>query len=336
VEYRPSISVIVPVAPGGDVSNVLNSLSGVRYPLDKVEVLVVEGRNPSHQRNEAAKSAKGEILYFMDNDVIVDKWMFRNITDMFEDESVSVVGGPSVTPESDTLLQKSFGYVLASVFGGFIAREKFVPLGPIRAGSEKELILCNLAIRRKAFEEAGGFNPRLYPNEENELLNRLQAEGHRIIYHPLVIVYRSQRKNLFEFARQLFNYGRGRFEHFRVTPKFAEPVFAIPSLFVLYLLSLPFLWGFTLYRIPLFLYLMVNLSASISLGLGARNIASILVTPVAFFVLHVSYGTGFMWGALKTALRLRGRRDMNVNMNSVKEFGAASMGDCGPHEISVS
>lgn len=321
-----TITVVIPVIPGGDVSKVLDSLSKILYPPENLQIIVVEGRNPSHQRNQAAKSASGQIIYFLDNDVIVDRKLFRNVVELFDEESdISVVGGPAVTPESDTIVQKCFGYVLASIFGAFIAREKFLPLGLIRNASEKELVLCNLAIRRRVFEESDGFSPSLYPNEENEFLNRLNSKKIRMVYHPLAVVFKSQRKNFFQFAKQLFSYGRGRAEHFILRPEFAEPVFAVPSLFVTYLLLLPFLGGYPLYRLPLLVYLVFDAVAALAFGLGTRKLVSILIMPFAFPVLHISYGLGFMWGVFWKTLGGQHHRETTVDIKILKPLGSTTM-----------
>ncbi len=323
---EPTISVIIPVAPGGDVSKAVDSVMSMAYPKENTEIIIVEGRNPSHQRNEAASAAEAEILYFLDNDAYADKRLFRNVVEVFrEEENVSVVGGPALTPESDTLLQKCFGYVLASIFGAFIAREKFLPLGLIRKATEKELILCNMAVLKELFAESGGFNPSLFPNEENEFLNRLNSRKVRMMYHPLAVVFKSQRENYFLFAKQLFNYGRGRAEHFFVRPDFAEPAFAIPSIFVLYLFSLLFLYHNAFCLIPLGIYLLIVFFASTSIVLASRDFRTLPLTSLAFPVLHISYGVGFIVGAIRMLLGLWGKRDLRVNIKKVKRLGETEL-----------
>ncbi len=330
MQELPTISVIIPVVPGGNVSKVLDSVSRLKYPAEKIEIIVVEGRNPSLQRNEAAKMANGEILYFLDNDAIADKKLFRNVVEVFqEEEDVSVVGGPALTPETDSLVQKCFGYVLASIFGAYVAREKFLPLGLVRNATEKELILCNMAIRKRLFYESGGFNPSLFPNEENEFLNRLNSRAVRMMYHPLAFVFKSQRENFARFAKQLFNYGRGRAEHFLIRPDFAEPVFAVPSIFVLYLASLIFFHSNLYYLAPLGVYLLIVGFASASIVLAARNPFTALITPLAFATLHVSYGIGFLWGMVRTFLGVSTVREGEITIRKLKNLGDTEMAQQG-------
>ena len=328
--YEPTICVIIPVVPGGDISKVVESVRMMDYPMEKLELIVVEGRNPSHQRNEAAKSAEGEILYFLDNDAIADRRLFRNVMAVYdEEENVSVVGGPSLTPETNTTMQKCFGYVLASIFGAYIAREKFLPLGLIRNATEKELILCNMAMVRELFEESGGFNTSLFPNEENEFLNRLNSRRFRIMYHPLAVVYKSQRTNFFLFSKQLFKYGRGRAEHFFIRPDFAEPAFGIPSAFVIYLVLLLFYHSNPYFFAPLGLYLLIVLLASVSIVLAARNPRTLFFTLLAFPVLHISYGIGFLFGAVRMILRLKSKTDLNIKITRIKKLGEKTISEPG-------
>ena len=327
---EPTITVIVPVAPGGDISKVVESIMQLQYPLEKIEIVVVEGKNPSYQRNEAAKVADGEILYFLDNDSMADKRLFRYVVAVFEEEEdVSVVGGPALTPPSNTRLQKCFGYVLASIFGAHIAREKFVPIGLIRDATEKELILCNMAMVKKPFEESGGFNPLLFPNEENEFLNKLNSRKIRMMYHPLAVVFKSQRENFRLFAKQLFNYGRGRAEHFLIRPDFAEPVFAIPSIFVCYLLSLLFYHRNLYYLAPLATYILIVLLASMSIVLASKDVRTFFITILAYPVLHISYGLGFIFGGFRMITRLRGKSDLRITIKKLKKLGEKEMAGKG-------
>jgi cellulose synthase/poly-beta-1,6-N-acetylglucosamine synthase-like glycosyltransferase len=323
--YQPAISVIVPVIPGGDVSITLNSVAKMRYPLDKVEIMVVEGRNPSYQRNEAARQAQGEILYFLDDDVNADERLFRYVVEVFEDESVSVVGGPALTPESDSVKQKCFGAVLASVFGAYIARERWYPMGLIRDATESELILCNMAFRKSAFVEEKGFNVDLFPNEENELLNRFRLRNRRLVYHPLAVVYRSQPKDFRSFFKKIFNYGRGRFEHLYLMPEFVKPVFAVPSVFLFYVLSLPFFFRNPYYLLPLGVYGLLVGFATLSIVLGMRQFSLAYYLPLSFFCLHLSYGLGFLWGAIRKLFGIKQERDLNIRITKIKGFGETRM-----------
>lgn len=306
-KHLPKISVIIPVAPGGSVESALRSLGQVEYPREKIEVIVAEGRQPAVQRNEAARRATGDILYFLDSDSQADIDLFRFVVRAFEDERVVVVGGPSEILESDSLFQRCAGYVLGSYFAvaSVRCRYKGVGRGP-RTASERMLILANMAVRRGVFREAGGFDSRLYPNEENEFLNRLLAKGYRLVYHPYARVRRPQRTSLGKFIQQMFTYGRGRMEHFRVSPQYVSPAYFLPLLFVLYVLSLPFAIlllgpGLALlaYLAPFGLYLHADAMTTLRILIDERELGLLLIVPFLFPVVHLFYALGMIWGMLK-------------------------------------
>ena len=207
----PFISVIIPVKPGGHV-RALGALKGVDYPSERLEVIVAEGRQPSAQRNRAAREAKGEILYFLDDDSLAPTGLFKEVAARYGEPFVSGVGGPIITAPTDGFLPQGFGLALSSPFGGSSIRARYKRLGVERRGTENELILANLSFRKSVFLGAGGFNENLYPNEENELLNKLASGGKVFLYVPDAWLYRSQRPTLRAYLRQVFTYGRGRMD----------------------------------------------------------------------------------------------------------------------------
>jgi succinoglycan biosynthesis protein ExoA len=288
----PKVSIIIPVKPGGVVS----ALAGVRksgYPAGSLEVLVAEGRQPSRQRNLAAASAVGDILYFLDDDSQVSPGFLQRAVGHFCEPGVVAVGGPSLTPDADTPLQHSFAMAFASVFGGGV-RNRYRQTGRVRSTSDRELILCNLSFRRERFLACGGFDTRLYPNEENELLERISREGGVFIHDPDLAVYRSQRKTLTAFCRQLFGYGRGRGEQ-TLLSGVVKPVTFVPSLFLLYLFLLPLMHK-AVYYLPLLCYLISTVFITVLAGSTSRRVLSALLLPVIFPLFHLCYGIGMIWG----------------------------------------
>ena len=94
-------------------------------------------------------------------------------------------------------------------------------------------------IRLDVLLEVGIFNEELYPNEENELMDRIDAAGYEMIYHPGIIIHRSPRPDFLSFVNMLLSYGKGRFKHFTVFFRWQDTVFLIPTVFSIYIVSLP-------------------------------------------------------------------------------------------------
>jgi len=294
---KMNISFIIPVKPDGYVKAIesIKSLAGKDFTW---ELLIASGSQPSRQRNIAAVKASGEILYFLDDDSMVCNSSIEACLEAMRDSMVTVIGGPSLTPSADSSLQRLFGAALGSLFGAGKSRSRYRPVGRLRETSEKELILCNLAIRRDIFLSSGGFDERLYPNEENELLDRLAMLGHKLIYNPRMIVERSQRASLWQFCRQFFRYGRGRGEQTRISKNLSFTKF-IPLFFVTYLLLLPlFPTGTVFIKIPLFFYILTDALVAAKIAAKEKNILYFLLFLI-FPLMHCSNGVGLLSGIIK-------------------------------------
>lgn len=291
----PMITIIIPIKPGLEPTAV-QRLATLDWPHQQLELLVAEGTCPSRQRNLAAQQARGEIIYFLDDDSLVAPDALQRLAGHFTDQQVAAVGGPSLTPDSDSLLQRAFGALFTSLFGAGGVRNRYRVMGEVRQTSERELILCNLAFRRDAFLAAGGLDERLYPNEENELLDRLRKHGLILLHDPQLAVYRSQRPTVAAFARQLFRYGKGRAEQTKIAG-FSGLMPFVPLLFLLYLLSLP-LVSHLLWFAPLALYLSFVVLCSIKAALLHRAVPFLLLLPLLFPLLHIANGCGLLVGFL--------------------------------------
>lgn len=316
----PKISIIIPVKPGGAV-RALDALRRTDYPADSFEVLIAEGKCPSLQRNLAAEKAEGDILYFLDDDSLPSPDFLRRAAAFYENASVVAVGGPSLTPADDSPLQQAFGLALASPFGGGAVRNRYRRCGVPRETGDNELILCNLSISAATFREAGGFDRRLYPNEENELLVRLSRRGMKLYHDPDLAVVRSQRTDFRAFLRQLFGYGRGRAQQILLGGG-CSPANFVPSAFLLYLLVLPFL-DKPVYYLPLLCYLGMALLFTLSAGIGSGKAAAALLLPMVFPALHISYGAGVVWGVLSSGVARRMPPHGEVTVKCVKDFAGA-------------
>lgn len=315
-----TFSLIIPVKPGGTVRALERLRESVNYPAEGFEILVAEGCQPSHQRNLAAAGAKGELLYFLDDDSLTESDFLRRAARHFVDPSVAVVGGPSLTPETDTLFQRAVGIVLASPLGGGGARNRYRQAGSARVTSERELILCNLAFRRELFLAMEGLDERLYPNEENELLDRIAKAGGCLRHDPALAVRRSQRPTLRAFCRQFFGYGRGRGEQTRIAGPRSVIDF-IPSLFLLYLLLLPMIpWREVL--LPLWAYGFIVFVSALAGATAKRLFRSIPWLLLLYPALHICYGAGFLKGLVFPRFTSKEPFAGEVTLRCVKAFGA--------------
>jgi len=314
---QPAISIIIPVKPGFRVT-AAQRLATVDYPPDRYEVIVAEGYSPSRQRNAAVATARGEIVYFLDDDSLTLPGFLALAACHFKDPQVVAVGGPSLTPATDSLLQRSIGAALASVLGGGGMRNRYRAQGKARLTSDSELILCNLSFRRERFLAFGGLDERLYPNEENELMDRMRQAGGGLIHDPQLAVYRSQRPTWRLLCRQFLNYGRGRAEQTLISRRM-QPASLIPAFFVVYVLFAPFFANSWL-CLPLAAYGLLVLAFSLRESVTARCPGMFCRLPLIYAIIHLAYGAGLWRGVAGTLLGMRRKPGGEVALRLIKEM----------------
>lgn len=298
----PGRSEILVVCNGSDpaTEDYLRELSGVESRLHLMEL---KQGSPAEARNAALSKVRGEIVYFLDDDVTIAPDLFtRALSTFAQRPEVDVIGGPNLTPPGSSIFEQCAGAVLASRFGSGRVADRYRSRGGLRRTDDRSLILCNLAIRRRAIAERRPvFLSEMVCNEENLLLGLLALEDRKMLHDPALVVYHIRRKTLASFAQQVFKYGRGRWQNTVALPVSLSPVYLIPPLFIFYLLGLPFL-SFRGHLVPLAIYAsMLAIAATIeSIRVGAlRALPQFLVL---FPTCHLAYGMGLLWQCALSAL----------------------------------
>jgi len=292
---KPLLSVIIPVRTGEYPDKAISCLTRALVPNGSIEMILVEGRAPSLQRNEAVDDASADILYFLDDDSYIEPDAINEGLRFFGDDRVTAVGGPAVTERGASFVQYCIGEVFGSFLGGFLTRARSKPIGDTRIVAGEELIFCNLMMRKAAYQQVSGLDTRLFPGEDTELIKRLSARGALMYYHPGMVAYRTRRASAFAFAKQCFSYGKGRGRHILEGTRPRDFVFLAPALFLIYVLALPFTQS-ALLGSPLVTYLALAAMSSIQIGICQKSaLMSLCVFPL-FPLMHLSYGAGMTYG----------------------------------------
>ena len=158
------VTFIIPAHHDACTKRAVKHISELDYPQSQIEILIVRGKNPSLQRNEAAAQARGEFLYFLDDDSYVENNALQSAISYLQQKNVVAVGGPALTYDEASQLEHYFGAAVGSWFGAGPARARSRIMGEAREVRGEELILCNLLVRKDIFLAASGFNVALYPN----------------------------------------------------------------------------------------------------------------------------------------------------------------------------
>src|SRR5262245_8898844 len=92
----------------------LPAVGAFDYPQDELEPINARGQQPSVQRNAALRAARGELIYFLDDDSVARAGNIRRAAAHFCDPEVQIVGGPNLCPPDASSLEQTFALVLGS------------------------------------------------------------------------------------------------------------------------------------------------------------------------------------------------------------------------------
>lgn len=305
MKHQKKISVVIPLGPMRELA-VTESLEKQK---DKLCFFIEYGTNPSANRNrgvQKAKKVKTPYIGFVNaHSILTQHWAEEVLSFFNEHPEIDIVGGPQLTQEDENSFAQASGYALSSIFGTADLNERYRASKLNLHATEKQITLANLICKKKVLDQIA-FDEKIYPGEDVKFIHAAEKAGFRIAYSPSIIVYNKRRKQVSGFLgliKQIFNYGRvrPRVEGFEGLLK--KPLFFIPSIFVLYILVLPILLLFNLFFVlPLLLYWMLNILFSFYESLKNKNILAFFLLPFAFFVIHSTYGIGFMRGLSQSAL----------------------------------
>lgn len=263
-------------------------------------------RRPSVKRSQAMRDAKGEFLVFIDDDAYPKSDILDILDKDFENENIAAVGGPAITPENDTFLQKVSGAVYLSYFsGGF--PERYVSLGKKKFITDWPSV--NLAVRKNIFLEVGGFNCDYWPGEDTkfclDIIKKVKAKN-KIIYDPNAVVWHHRREGLFRHLKQISGYGihRGFFAKRYPETSFKLRYF-IPSAFFVFIFIGAFLASFypffmKFYLIGWIAYGLAMIKVLWDISTRQKNIPVALYSLIYVFLTHIVYGFKFIQGLIFT------------------------------------
>jgi glycosyltransferase involved in cell wall biosynthesis len=184
-----------------------------RFP-QRIRYVFEARQGKSHALNTGIQEARGNILAFMDDDVIVEPKWLQNLTAPLHQGEWAGAGGRILSQKefavSDWLSlegEHSLSGMLALFDLGDDARELTIP--PFGT---------NMAYHKVIFEKYGGFRTDMGPcpgseirNEDTEFGRRLLSAGERLWYEPSAVVYHAVPENRLKqkyFLRFWFDHGR--------------------------------------------------------------------------------------------------------------------------------
>jgi glycosyltransferase involved in cell wall biosynthesis len=163
-----------------------------------VKLIETPNRGLSSARNTGAEAATGEIVAYIDDDAIPDPDWLAQLAATFATGKYAAAGGPNVLP----IGSNGVAQCVANAPGG--------PTHVLVSDREAEHIPgCNMAIRRDALIEIGGFDPQFRAaGDDVDVCWRLLDAGHRIGFNAGAVVHHHRRSTIRGYLSQQRGYGR--------------------------------------------------------------------------------------------------------------------------------
>lgn len=322
---KPKVSVVVPLYnEEKNIGNFIESLLNQDYPKDLMEWMFIDGgsndntvkilnnykeqypkliklffnnkKTVPYAMNIGIQEAAGEyVVRFDAHSIYADDYISKCVY-YLETTGADNVGGPMVA-EGKTELQKVIAASYHSKFalgGGKFHDRNY-------EGFADTVYLG--AYRRQKLIEIGMYDEKFTRNQDDELNYRLIKSGGKIYITPQIKSIYYPRNNYKQLFSQYFQYGEWKPA---VITKHGLPArlsHLIPAAFVSFILFglfasliLPAVSFF--YFFILLLYIIINFIFSI----GSKNISGIknkMRLMLIHFLLHISYGSGFIYGLFK-------------------------------------
>ena len=162
--------------------------------------------------NRGVMEARGEILAFTDDDVVLDAYCLLNLVKAFNlSHDVICVTGLVMPLELETPAQ-----ILFEEYGGFgkgfrrriydkaknRPREPLFPYTAGRFGTG-----ANMAVRPAFLKRVGGFDPALKCGMDIAVFFQVIQQGYSLVYEPAALAHHAHRRSYGELRNQIYDYG---------------------------------------------------------------------------------------------------------------------------------
>jgi glycosyltransferase involved in cell wall biosynthesis len=210
-KYGFELLVIDNAPPDDATAMLVKKFSEARYVLEQRPGL-------DFARNRAWMKATGDLIAYLDDDVTVDSGWLAGLQEAFgENPDAGAFTGLVMPLRLDTpaqvLFEKRNGFRRGfdkKRFGREMAGNSLYPCGAGIFGAG-----CNMAFRRDALREIGGFDEALDTGAslpgggDLDIFYRIIRAGHVLVYEPSYMVYHEHRASESALRRQYYTWGLG-------------------------------------------------------------------------------------------------------------------------------
>lgn len=333
MEESPFISAMIVVRNEEKyIDKSLKSLLNQTYPQDRYEILVIDGESDDLTLSKAKETelqhnydsdktkprvpvrflknpkkllaagwnlgiieSKGDYVVRIDAHSYADKdFILKSVQTLQTMDDVTCVGG-SMDTVAFTQMGKMIAKVLSSPFG--VGNSKF-------RYSQTPQYVDTVAFglyKKCIFNEVGLFDEKLRRNQDNDMHMRIRENGGKFYLNPEIKIAYYPRENISNMMKQAYNNGKWNIITFKKNPKTLSLRHLVPLFFVTGILCSLILgffntifWQLLLGALTLYISL-----ACVFAIISAEKIKEIIVLPILFLLLHLSYGIGSLVSILK-------------------------------------
>ncbi len=217
---QPIASVVVAARnAAATIDRCLDSLEGLDYPRDRLELIVVDNgssddtprrvaerdgevtllseRRPGSAaaRNAGTRAAAGEIVAFTDADCVAEPAWLRLMVEPLSDPGVGIACGEVLALEPSGAAER----LGESIHDTRMAIEVYRP---------PYAVTSNWASRRQVLLDLGGFDEEMLRGQDTDLSYRAVSAGLRLVYVPGAVIRHRNERTLTGLLRQGYRHGR--------------------------------------------------------------------------------------------------------------------------------
>lgn len=320
----------------------LESIITNGYPIERMEILVVDGMSEDNSRgiiakfnakypqiqlvenpekilaaawNKGVKQGKGEIIFAMNAHAKVENEYFTKCIKYLRSYRADCVGPVVIThPQDETFFGQLLATALSHPFG--VGNSRF------RTGASEPTWVDTVHMggyRKEIFAKTGYYNEQLVRSQDMDFHIRLKQAGGKILLVPEIKIHYYTRSDPKEFFKYGFINGYWATRPYSFGAFIAGVRHLVPMVFFLSLL-IPIVAAFwipSLLLLPaliLLAYFSLGTAVSIDQAIKKNNVAYAICLPFIFFAIHLPYGIGSSAGMVqaifsgrfwKRALRLK-------------------------------
>jgi rhamnosyltransferase len=195
---KPTQILVVDSSSQGEIEDLTKSFN--------IDFLKIEPHKFDHggTRNLAAERANGDILIFLTQDILIkENRCIEKLVQPLQEQNIAASYARQIPKKNANPIER------------FARCFNYPPEGEIKGIKDlsrlgiKTFFFSNVcsAIKKKIFEEIGGFPERIIMNEDMYLAAKLLMKGYKISYQPEAVVYHSHNYSLGRQFERYFDIG---------------------------------------------------------------------------------------------------------------------------------